>query len=440
MKLSKDEEADVVIVGGGIAGISTAFFLLRNTNKNVILLEKWKLAYGATGHNAGQVCSYFEKPFSELAKEFGLAMAVEGQRSIEENAWELLDVIYTESNLSIPFSRFSGYDGLSTYEQVIEVLKENDLRIKGGLKPQEILISGEAKFANNIPSVYENCYRFVSKKEILEKLETRKEDFVALCIEQKGVLNSALFTQEVALHLLSKFPDRFRIFEDTKVGKIVLKEDHALLDTEKHVVKGGRVILCTNGFGNIEIFNKSGLDIDKSFHHSLHGVVGRMSGYLEAPNKPPIAVSYYIEPKEGFADMEDPYFYLTRREYEHEKGSRHNLVCLGGPQHSIPDREEYLFEFDYPEEVPREVDEFIKSLYDIDPNRKIEYIFTWYGLMGYTPNGVRRVGPEPRNPVLMYNLGCNGVGILPSVFAGDKISKIIRGDKFPPSIFDPKEN
>src|SRR6185436_17390371 len=78
--LKKDINSDVAVVGGGIAGMATAFFILKNTDQSVVLLEAGKIAHGATGHNAGQVTSYFERPFYELAKEFGLALAAEGQR------------------------------------------------------------------------------------------------------------------------------------------------------------------------------------------------------------------------------------------------------------------------------------------------------------------------------------------------------------------------
>ena len=59
--------------------------------------------------------------------------------------------------------------------------------------------------------------------------------------------------------------------------------------------------------------------------------------------------------------------------------------------------------------------------------------------MGYTPNGLRCIGPEPLNPVLMYNLGCNGVGILPSVYGGKKISQFLNNEDLTPSLFDPKD-
>ncbi|MEK7148249.1 MAG: FAD-binding oxidoreductase, partial [Patescibacteria group bacterium] len=65
-KLIGDIKTDVAIVGGGIAGVSTAFFILRNTDKKVILLEGNRIGHGATGHNAGQIVSFFSRPFHDL--------------------------------------------------------------------------------------------------------------------------------------------------------------------------------------------------------------------------------------------------------------------------------------------------------------------------------------------------------------------------------------
>jgi glycine/D-amino acid oxidase-like deaminating enzyme len=436
--MHSDAKSDVAIIGGGIAGVSTAFFILKYTDKRLVLLEANKVAHGATGHNAGQVTSYFERPFNELVKEFGLSLAAEGQRGIEL-AWELLDEIYTEARLDIPFSRFTGYDGYSTYEQVISHLKNNALRQTAGIPIQMLYLADNSHFAEGLPEEYKDLYTLVSHKEVLRILETERKGFIAVAEQRKGVINSALFTEEVASYLLDKYQDRFSLFENSRVNKIVLKDDHALLDVEKFCVEAERVILCTNGFENFEIFNTTGLEINTQFHHLVNRVVARMTGYLESMNKQPMAISYYMAPSSGFDDMEDPYFYLTRRPYELDN-NKHNLICLGGPQDAMLDKEEYVLDYEYPEEVQKKTDEFVKTLYDIDPNKKIEYIFSWHGLMGYTPNRVRRIGPEPLNPVLMYNLGCNGVGILPSVFGGKRISRLIAGEKVEPSIFDPRRN
>ena len=69
--LSEDATADVVIIGAGIAGVATAFFTLRSTTKRVVLLERDRVARGATGRNAGQLTTYFERPLFDIAAEFG---------------------------------------------------------------------------------------------------------------------------------------------------------------------------------------------------------------------------------------------------------------------------------------------------------------------------------------------------------------------------------
>jgi glycine/D-amino acid oxidase-like deaminating enzyme len=436
-KLTSDIKTDVVIVGGGIAGISTAFFTLKYTDKSVVIIEKSRLAFGATGHNAGQIVSYFEKPFYKMVDEFGMEKAGEAQKAIEF-AWELLDEMYTEAGLTMNLSRFTGYDGFCNLEQIEEALKNNVARQKAGLSIHPIDIAEEIFSTLGILSEYEGMYTLKSQKDILSYLETEDSHFIAMLSQQKGVANSALFTEELSLYLLKTYPERFNMYEHTMVSKVVLKNDHALLDTDYAVVTAGRVVLCTNGFENFEILNHGGLAINTKFHHQVNGVVARMSGYLEKKNKSPIAISYYVNDTKGFEDMDEAYFYLTRRPFEHEKDDKHNLICVGGPQHSIPDREEYLYEFDYPEAVPKEVDDFVKTVYSSDPNKKIDYKFTWHGLLGYTPNRVRLIGFEPLNPVLLYNLGCNGVGLLPSMYGGKRISRILAGEKLPSSVFDPQ--
>ena len=55
--LSHDTGTDIAIVGAGISGVATAFFTLRSTSKRVMLIERDRVARGATGRNAGARCS-----------------------------------------------------------------------------------------------------------------------------------------------------------------------------------------------------------------------------------------------------------------------------------------------------------------------------------------------------------------------------------------------
>lgn len=437
--LDQNVSADVVIVGGGIAGVTTAFFALRNTNKTVILLEADKIAHGATGHNAGQVTSYLERPISELVEKFGLKLAIEGQQSVE-SGWTLLDQIINEAGLQVPLYRFTGYDGLSTLDQVILELKNNLLRAEGGLQPQSVIVAEEWDEVKNIPTEYKDLYSVTPKSNLLELLETQNSDYNALVSYPKGCINSAFFSEELIGYLIATYKNRFSFYEGSPVKTVRLGKDAGVLDVLTHTVEGGRIVLCTNGFENFTIVNETGAKIDPKFHHLVTGRIGYMSGYIEPINNPPTALSYFSKSSERTGDPTgEIYFLMTRRPYEHEGKESQNLVCAAGPEKVLPNDAMYSREDLCGEDTRMVIDDFLRANYSKHPREEAEYIFCWHGLMGYTPSGIRRVGPEPCNPVLMYNLGCNGVGILPSIFGSMRISQFINREKIEESIFDPHD-
>ena len=433
-RLNKDVQTDVAIVGAGIAGVSTAFFLLKHTDKKVVLLEGYKLAHGATGHNAGHLASYFERPFREIVEEFGLEMAVEGQRSID-SAWQLCDEMYTEAGLSIPKFRFTSYAGLSTKEQVMGHLENDFLRRSGGLYTETVEIWDDAEFLHEIPEKYRKHFTLISREDITLKLETFDPQYIAVLSSQKGVMNSALFCQEVAGHLLERYKDRFSLYEYSPIGKVVVHTDKVILDAESHTVECNRVVLCTNGFENFDILTPGGMSVNTRFHHNLDGVVAFMSGYLEPHTGIPAAISYFQKDATQLTDNPgEGYFYVTRRSYEYEKERKHNLICVGGPDFVLEDRAKYNRELEFSDTAKKLITDFVRKTYDKE--KDMEYLFLWHGVMGYTKNLLRMIGADPNYPNLYYNLGCNGLGLLPSIFGGSKVAREIGGEKFPESIFD----
>ncbi len=430
--LKRDESADIAIIGAGIAGISTAFFILENTKKSVILAEGYKLAHGATGHNAGQVLAYMERPFKSIVDEFGLEMACDGQKSIE-TGWTLIEDMYTKAGLTIPFTRFSGSFAFATKEYAFEHLERNYLVQKGGLLPEEkdFWIADNCPWLDEAKKKFPGAFKVVSQKEILERADTHDDEYVALSIDSIGCVNSAAFSEGVGQYLLKKYPDRFKFFEYTPIGKVVLKENFALLDAGMHEIIAKKVVLCTNGFENIEIFDRSGLGIDKKFHKEVSGVIGYMGATVSKSEKFPFNCAYSKNPKE-------PYFYVTRRQYDFGTSGFSTLTCVGGPEINLEDRKHYIRDYAYPEDAKEKIENFIKETYGEKEEKKFEKAFFWHGLMGYTKNMLRLIGEEPQNEILLYNLGCNGVGILPSIYGGWKIAEILSGKKFSPSIFDPQ--
>lgn len=72
--LSDRIEADICIVGGGIAGISAAYELTK-AGKSVVLLEADQIAWGASGRNGGVVTPGFAASGSAIEKKRGLDTA-----------------------------------------------------------------------------------------------------------------------------------------------------------------------------------------------------------------------------------------------------------------------------------------------------------------------------------------------------------------------------
>lgn len=432
--LPGDLSTDYAVIGGGIAGVTTAYFLLRETDLSVAMIEAGKIAHGATGHNAGQAVTYFERSFSDLVKQYGLKMAAEGQRAIE-STWELIEEIYQEAQLQTPFSRFTGYAGFSSIEQFILHLRNNAWRLKAGLSLEPMYLAEGRKEASAIPAKFKNLYSTVPHSDILSLLETEDASYIGLISDPKGVVNSAMFCEELVGYMLNHYGKRFVLAEHTPVRTVRLNKEDAELVLDEHAVRAKRVVLCTNGFTSINIENPEGADIDTKFHHDVTGTVGYMAGYLEPLDHPPISVSYFTKPT---ADTDEPYYYITRRAYELEKKEKHNLICAGGPERKLEHVSDYCEDDPFEEQMTEEVDRFLKKTYKHTP-KNVQYEFHWHGLMGYTPNRLRLVGAEPCNPVLMYNLGCNGTGILASICGSKRIADLAAGKPLPPSIFDPAD-
>jgi len=424
--------ADVVIVGGGIAGITTAYMILTKTNLSVALIEAGKVAHGATGHNAGQITSYFEKSFTELVERYGIERAAHAQRAIEEDARILLSEIITDASITTPHSQFMGHDGLSLESQILTALHDIKMKAEVGLRMRPLLVSHEWEGAQRIPQEYLQYIQFTSKENVLSLLETSDDQYHAALPFLSGCMNSALFSEELAGYMLATYSDRFTLKEHAPVSLVSLERDRIVLTSKETMISAGEVVLCTNGFEAIRIENKVGEDIDTDFHHEVEGVVGYMGAYKESIEKGPFAGTY----SHNHPSRTNPYFYVTRRPYEADITGSQNLVCIGGPEFSIPDRAVYDPLHSYPLEVADAVDTFSAQNYQRHPP---QMDFYWHGLMGYTRSWVRLIGREPKHPKLMYNLGCNGVGILTSIYGADRIAKLLRGDTLERTIFDPQK-
>src|SRR5438552_12812052 len=114
MTVSLPSHAEVIVIGGGIIGCSTAYHLARDHKSNVILREQNRLTSGSTWHAAGlvgqlrssasitQVLKYSVELYKNLAKETGL-----------ETGWKMTGCLRLATNED----RWTEYKRLATTAQ-----------------------------------------------------------------------------------------------------------------------------------------------------------------------------------------------------------------------------------------------------------------------------------------------------------------------------------
>ena len=431
--VESDEKADVAIIGGGISGIASAYYILKSTEYDVALIESDRIGHGASGHNAGQMVSYFERPFSDIAGEYGLRRAAAAQSDIL-SAWGLVSDIYREADLKTRKAEFTGYAGIASLEKLKQHLLNKSLRKKAGIDLEKVYVSKNVDISC-LAGEYEGLYSRTTPEEIQNMLETNDKRFITVLATKKGLVNSALLCEELAGYMSSKYGERFRLLERTHVREITLYREGCVLKTEANNVSCDRAVLCTNGFRGFNIYNEDGQDIDKWFKEMVKGVVGYMGGMLEEAGRKETASTYFSD---SSVRNDAPYYYLTRRNYSYS-GDEKNLICAGGPEETLEANDTYSRGRRYLPGARDEIRDFLRAFYRHAPEN-LELDYAWHGLMGYTRNMLRLIGPDPRNEKLLYNLGCNGVGILPSVYGGKRIAEVLSGREGGDSIFDPRNS
>jgi hypothetical protein len=453
--LNQDIKTDVLIVGAGIAGVMTAYKILKNTDKDVVLVDSNLAGHGASGHNAGQLTTYFERPLADIAREYGVPLACEGQAAVE-SSWLEIESLSQDIDLKTPLYKFTGYAGMTELKQVLLHLADNMIRYEGGLPLEKMLIADTFPHLEDIPSVYAHLYEVTSQETILNLLETKNTDYIATLAYQKGATNSAKLCEEIILTLQKRYPERFSLYEKTPVNKVTLGEKKVVTDivlkknemifeeasSSDYTITSSFLILCTNGFEGFSLVNEHGKDIDTKFHHEVTGRINYMSAYLDTTSENPVAISYFPKEELITADKNtvtgEQYFYITRRPHLHE-GKEMGLISTGGPEKILEEGEIYSRSGLCEPWAIESIDAFLKDNHIKHKGEKIEYDFCWHGLLGYTTSGIRLIGKEPNNPRLLYNVGCNGIGIMPSIYGAKRISQILNGIDLPASIFDPKE-
>jgi glycine/D-amino acid oxidase-like deaminating enzyme/nitrite reductase/ring-hydroxylating ferredoxin subunit len=131
-KLDKNIIVDVVIVGGGIAGLSTAY-ILSKAGKRVALLDDGYIGSGETGHTTAHITHALDDRYFNLEKVFGIDGALLAAES-HTNAIDFIEKVVSEEKILCDFERLDGYLFLGPKDDKTILEKELEATNRAGLK------------------------------------------------------------------------------------------------------------------------------------------------------------------------------------------------------------------------------------------------------------------------------------------------------------------
>ena len=246
------------MVGAGIAGVATAFFILRDTPHSVLLIERDRVARGATGRNAGQLTTYFERPLCDIADEFGVERAVEAQRGFD-GAHDLFDLMVAETGATVRVERFTGHMGMFNLHHLQVHLRNNLIRRQGGWRAETCVVSEEAEFRDAIPAEFDGLYDVVPQARVRELLEIDDDRYCAVLSDLQGVRE-----QRAAVPAGARVPEA--ALSRAGSGSSIAPTSRASPSarTERCCTpaattsRAGHVVLCTNGFVDHSVLDAAG--------------------------------------------------------------------------------------------------------------------------------------------------------------------------------------
>lgn len=130
--LRKDMSVDVCIVGGGIAGLTTAYLLMKE-GKSVCVIESFELGSGQTGRTTAQFSNALDNRYFEIEKLHGREGARLAAQSHTAAIQKVADIVLAE-NIDCDFQYVNGYLFKGDQDNEDTIVKERQACHRAGLE------------------------------------------------------------------------------------------------------------------------------------------------------------------------------------------------------------------------------------------------------------------------------------------------------------------
>lgn len=182
--LDTDMSVDVAVVGGGLAGISTAWFL-KEEGYRVAVLEADRICQGTTGHTTGKITCQHDLIYAEITTQFGQELAQQ-YADANQSAIRVMADLVDKQKLDCDFSWQPAYVFTQQDKYVEKIQKEAKAASKFGIEA-EYLEGLDLPFPVKAALRFPNQAQFHPRKYVLGLAEKIPGDGSAIYEETGAV-------------------------------------------------------------------------------------------------------------------------------------------------------------------------------------------------------------------------------------------------------------
>lgn len=378
-KLSQNISVDVAIVGGGIAGTTTAYLLSRS-RKSVALLEDGYIGSGETSRTTAHITHALDDRYYNIEKKHGPNSARLAAESHTAAIDFIENTVRTEA-LDCAFNRVDGYLFLDPSDKTSSLDKELDALRNAGISTANIQYKSPLKSRDISPCIcFQNQAQFQPMLYLmgLAKSMSRRKDVKVL---------TETHAQDIS----------------NKNGESVIKTDSGFDVTAQNIV------LATNA----PIIDRVSKIYDKQIAYRTYVIAAEME-----KNSIPLAL-YWDTGNQKSKDHVKPYHYVRIQQTENAKN---DLLIVGGEDHktgSPNDKNDFETKF-------KKLETWMRKIFSV----KGPVVYSWSGQVLEPLDGLAFIGPNPGNDKNVYiATGDSGNGMTHGTIAGILLHDLILGKK-----------
>ncbi|MDW0135721.1 MAG: FAD-binding oxidoreductase [Nitrososphaeraceae archaeon] len=380
-KLAQNISVDVAIVGGGIAGITTAY-LLSKSGKSVALLEDGYIGSGETGRTTAHITHALDDRYYNIEKKHGANSAKIAAAS-HTSAIDFIDRTVREERIDCAFSKLNGYLFLDPTDNKSSLDKELAALKNAGISSAKI-----------------------ESKSPLQSKETSP----CICFQDQAQFQPMLYLTAIA-NRMSQNND-VKIFTETHAQEIQNVNSTNVIKTNSgYSVTARDIVLATNA----PIIDKVSKIYDKQVAYRTYVAVAEIQ-----KNSIPSAL-YWDTGNQNSKDHVKPYHYVRIQQTENEKN---DLLIVGGEDHktgSPNDRNDFDTKF-------KKLETWMRKIFSVDG----PIVYSWSGQVMEPLDGLAIIGTNPGKDKNIYiATGDSGNGITHGTIAGIILHDLILGKNNP---------